>query len=101
VTGITERALRLASRGGGADIHRRTLSGASLWFQLALDYLRNEYLLEAGGPNLRRSNQDQTVEGTGVGDNEPHVASETKTPKVISVLVQVAGRIVDEDRVGL
>jgi hypothetical protein len=38
-------------------------------------------------------NQDKIVERTSVGDNEPHWSSESETPKVISVVLEVIDRI--------
>ena len=57
--------------------------------QLVADGLRRQHLFEQLGQNAARADQHQVVERPGIGDDEPHGASEAEAFQVAALALQI------------
>jgi hypothetical protein len=56
---------------------------------------------KTAGRSFDLPNPDEVVQGTGIGDDEPHRRSESKAPKIIPIVIQVVDCKRNVDLVGL
>jgi hypothetical protein len=61
--------------------------------QFILHDLRNEYSLEKDRQDFDLPNLYKVVQGTGVGDDEPHRQLESKAAKVVPIAIQVVDAV--------
>src|SRR5262249_50349996 len=71
---------------GGPTAHRRRRQTMT---QLGVHQLRHQQLSEQFWKYSALADQHQVIERTGIGDNEPHAASEAGLFEVLSVTFQI------------
>lgn len=95
---IAVACVGLDRKPGGHRRHPRPHGSGRTWLgQFAANGLGDENCAEQRRQDMRLLDEDQVVEGAGVGDDDAQSGSEAKPGKVVPVLVEVVDVIVQED----